>query len=175
MPESFIVNTGGRKDQDILFATRRYDRVFPEQPELIDGLPRPLRLHQEDFAQALGIRAREKYEQPGQEYLKRSFEMLRGFSSDPINDQLKLWDMLVFDYLIGNTDNHIKNLSILYSPNMKSIRLAPAYDIVSTCVYRESSRQMAIGIGGIFDGDTDHLTDLGIHGGLPKLLGVHFT
>ena len=153
VPESFIVNTGGRKGQDILFATRRYDRVFPEQPELIDGLPRPLRLHQEDFAQALGIRAREKYEQPGQEYLKRIFEMLRGFSSDPINDQLKLWDMLVFDYLIGNTDNHIKNLSILYSPNMKSIRLAPAYDIVSTCVYRESSRQMAIGIGGIFDID----------------------
>lgn len=36
---------------------------------------------------------------------------------------------------------------------MKSIRLAPAYDIVSTCVYRESSRQMAIGIGGIFDID----------------------
>ncbi|MDO5139608.1 MAG: type II toxin-antitoxin system HipA family toxin [Oscillospiraceae bacterium] len=153
VPESFIVNTGGRKDQDILFVTRRYDRVFPEQPELIDGLPRPLRLHQEDFAQALGIRAREKYEQPGQDYLRRIFEMLRGFSSDPINDQLKLWDMMVFDYLIGNTDNHIKNLSILYSPNLKSIRLAPAYDIVSTCVYRESIRQMAISIGGIFDID----------------------
>ena len=153
VPESFIVNTGGEKDEDILFATKRYDRVFPGQPEMTDGLPRPLRLHQEDFAQALGIRAREKYEQPGQDYLRRIFEMLRGFSSDPINDQLKLWDMLIFDYLIGNTDNHIKNLSLLYSPDMKSIRLAPAYDIVSTCVYRESSRQMAISIGGMFDID----------------------
>ena len=153
VPESFIVNTGEGKDEDILFATRRYDRVFPEHSEVTDDLPRPLRLHQEDFAQALGIRAQEKYEQPGQGYLRRIFELLRGYSSDPITDQLKLWDTLVFDYLIGNTDNHIKNLSIVYSPDMKSIRLAPVYDIVSTCVYKESSRQMAIGIGGMFDID----------------------
>ena len=153
VPESFIVNTGEGKDEDILFATRRYDRVFPEHPEVTDDLPRPLRLHQEDFAQALGIRAQEKYEQPGQGYLRRIFELLRGYSSDPITDQLKLWDTLVFDYLIGNTDNHIKNLSIVYSPDMKSIRLAPVYDIISTCVYKESGRQMAIGIGGMFDID----------------------
>lgn len=153
VPESFIVNTGEGRDEDILFATRRYDRVFSEYSEMTDGLPRPLRLHQEDFAQALGISSREKYERPGQEYLKKIFEMLRSYSVDPINDQLKLWDTLVFDYLIGNTDNHIKNLSVVYSPDMRTIRLAPAYDIVSTCIYRESSRQMAIGIGGEFDID----------------------
>ncbi len=153
VPESFIVNAGTGRDEDVLFATKRYDRVFPEHPEMTDGLPRPLRLHQEDLAQALGIEAGQKYEQHGKGYLQRIFELMRSYSADPILDQLKLWDLLAFDFLIGNTDNHIKNLSLLYSPDMRSIRLAPAYDIISTCVYRESSRQMAIGIGGVFDID----------------------
>ena len=45
----------------------------------------------------------------------------------------------MFNYLIGNTDNHIKNLSLLYSEDLKSIRLAPAYDIVSTVIYKSST------------------------------------
>ena len=68
--------------------------------------------------------------------------------SNPITDQLKLWDILVYDFLIGNTDNHIKNISLLYSPSLTEIRLAPAYDIISTTIYPGSSREMAIGIGG---------------------------
>ena len=37
--------------------------------------------------------------------------------------------------MIGNIDCHIKNYSLLYSDNLKSVRLAPAYDIVATRVY----------------------------------------
>ena len=68
-------------------------------------------------------------------------------SSDPIQDQLKLWDVIVFNYLIGNTDAHIKNSSLLYSSDMRSLRLAPAYDLVSTTVYEQSTREMAFYIG----------------------------
>lgn len=77
--------------------------------------------------------------------------LLRSFSSDPITDQLKLWDICIFDYLVGNTDNHIKNLSLIYSKDLKSIRLAPAYDIVSTMVYDSSTEDMAMSIGGIYN------------------------
>ena len=155
VPESFIINTGEGKDGDVLFATRRYDRMILTNPEVIDELPVPLRLHQEDFAQALGIDAKEKYETNSQGYLRRIFELLRNYSADLIQDQIRLWDTLSFDFLIGNTDNHIKNLSLLYAPDLRTIRLAPVYDILSTCIYPESSRQMAIGIGGSFD--IDHI------------------
>ena len=50
--------------------------------------------------------------------------------------------------MIGNTDNHIKNLSFLYTPDLRSVRLAPAYDLVSTLVYRESTTDMSIAIAG---------------------------
>ncbi|MBR5973977.1 MAG: type II toxin-antitoxin system HipA family toxin [Clostridiales bacterium] len=147
IPESFIINTGTGNENEVLFATARYDRSMPEHPRIIDGLPCPCRLHQEDFAQALGILASEKYEKKPEGYLKMMFETLRYYSSDPIRDQMKLWDMIVFNYLIGNTDAHIKNFSLLYSPNMKSIRLSPAYDLVSTTVYEQSTREMAFFIG----------------------------
>lgn len=60
--------------------------------------------------------------------MKKMFSLLRAFSSNPLTDQLKLWDICVFNYLIGNTDNHIKNLSLLYSQDLKEVRLAPAYE-----------------------------------------------
>ena len=145
---SFIINTGSGEDREVLFATERFDRRFASDGKKIDGLPCPLRLHQEDFAQAMGIPASEKYEKEPKGYLGGMFDLLRRSSADPIADQLKLWDILVFNYLLGNTDSHVKNYSLLYSPNQKTVRLAPAYDIVSTVVYPESTREMAFFVGG---------------------------
>ncbi len=148
-PESFIINMGNAHDEDVLFATERYDRCPDPEGRTVDGLPRPLRLHQEDFAQALGIGASDKYERDGGRYLERIFALLRQVSADPVQDQLRLWDQLWFDFLIGNTDNHIKNLSLLYSADLRSRRLAPAYDILSTAIYRSGTRDMAIKLGGV--------------------------
>lgn len=53
--ESFIVNTGSLEDEDILFATKRYDRKIRDKSRKLNGLYVPYRLHQEDFAQAMGI------------------------------------------------------------------------------------------------------------------------
>ena len=39
----------------------------------------PLRLHQEDFAQALGITASQKYEKNGKDYLADAFELIKNY------------------------------------------------------------------------------------------------
>lgn len=149
IPESLIVTTDVNDDEAVLFATKRYDRKFVKDSNMIDGLPVPRRLHQEDFAQALGIAASNKYEKNNEGYLKFLFDVLRAHSADPMTDSLKLWDICVFNYLIGNTDNHIKNLYLIYGEDLKSVRLAPAYDIVSTMIYKSSTENMALGINGI--------------------------
>ena len=156
VPESFIVKTMGKDIEDVLFATKRYDRKISDNNRKINGLTIPYRLHQEDFAQALGIASSDKYETNNEEYLVKMFLILRNYSASPIEDQLKLWDICIFNYLIGNTDNHIKNLSLLYSEDLKSIRLAPAYDIVSTIVYETSTENMALSIGDVYK-----LSDIG--------------
>lgn len=144
--DSFVINVGHGKDEDVLFASKRYDRKICDG-EYIGSINKLSRLHQEDFSQALGIPAINKYENNGDEYLLKMFDLLRKYSANPVEDMLKLWDLMVFNYLIGNTDNHIKNHGLLYSSNMQSIRLAPAYDILSTCIYDECTRKMSICIG----------------------------
>ncbi|MBQ3967986.1 MAG: HipA domain-containing protein [Lachnospiraceae bacterium] len=146
VPESFVINLGHGMDSDVLFATKRFDR-YMDSGVLIDGLKCPGRLHQEDFSQALGISSKDKYERQPSGYLRKMFELIRNYCSDPIRDQQKLWDMIVFCFLIGNTDCHIKNFSLTYSPDLKSIKLAPAYDIVCTRVYG-STPEMSFFIGG---------------------------
>ena len=150
VPESFIVKTTGIDSEDVLFATKRYDRKISVNNKKINGLTIPYRLHQEDFAQALGIASSDKYETNNEEYLVKMFLILRNYSASPIEDQLKLWDICVFNYLTGNTDNHVKNLSLLYSKDLKLIRLAPAYDIVSTIVYETSTEKMALRVGDVY-------------------------
>lgn len=148
VPESFIITTD-ENEENVLFATKRYDRKFVGNNRMLSGMPVPHRLHQEDFSQALGIAASNKYEKNNEGYMKMIFDVIRSYSADPVTDALRLWDICVFNYLIGNTDNHIKNLSLLYSEDMKSIRLAPAYDIVSTVIYESSTENMALSINGI--------------------------
>ena len=148
IPQSFIIKTESNEAEDVLFATKRYDRRMQSNGRKLNGMNIPYRLHQEDFSQALGIPASEKYEKDGGSYLSKMFGILRDYSASPIEDQLKLWDICVFNFLIGNTDNHIKNISLLYGKDLKTIRLAPAYDIVSTMVYESSTENMALSIGG---------------------------
>ncbi len=146
-----IINMGAADDGDVLLATERYDRKIPEDGERLSGLIRPLRLHQEDFAQALAIAARDKYEHEPNAYMQAIFKLITSYSANPIEDRMRLWSILCFDWLVGNTDNHIKNIGLLYSENLKSVRLAPAYDILSTAIYESSTRDMAISIGGKWD------------------------
>ena len=148
VPESAIIDTGTGKDEEILLASKRYDRSLNGSVRVLNGIACPLRLHQEDFSQALGIPPYRKYEKPEEHYLKRMMDLLRKYSSDPISDQMKLWDISVFNYLIGNTDGHIKNYSICYDADLKGKRLAPAYDLLSTAVYESSTEEMAYSING---------------------------
>ena len=96
----------------------------------------------------LAISAADKYEKEGDNYLLRMFGIIRNHSGNPLEDQLKLWRRIVFDYVLGNTDAHIKNFSLLYSYDLGEKRLSPAYDMISTAIYEASTREMSFSIGG---------------------------
>lgn len=147
--DTFIINIGSGRDEEILFATSRYDRLL-DSGKSIDGLPVPDRLHQEDFAQAMGIASSDKYEKSEKGYLAGMFDTIRANCKDPISEQKKLWKRICFNFLIGNTDCHIKNYSLLYNKSLGGISLAPAYDIISTRVYRLTN-EMSFYIGGELD------------------------
>ena len=53
---------------------------------------------------------------------------------------------MLFNFLIGNTDAHGKNISLLLTE--KGPMLAPFYDLMSTAVYAELAQRHAMRIGG---------------------------
>lgn len=129
-----------------LIAVERFDRA-EQSGAVVDGYPAPLRRHQEDLAQAFGVLPEDKYaELPGGTVLTVS-TFLDEYSAAPALDKRAFLQLLLFNYAMGNCDNHLKNHSILYSKNWKMLRLAPAYDLVSTTYYARFSRNMGISIG----------------------------
>ena len=88
------------------------------------------RIHHEDFCQALGIPPELKYQQESGPNLKKCFELVRAVSSVPGPDVLRLFDAVVFNYLMGNNDAHGKNFPFLYRDGAAG--LAPLYDLVCT-------------------------------------------
>lgn len=147
--ETFIINAGKGIDSEVLFATKRYDRIIDETSPMIGKLKRPYRIHQEDFAQAMGVASFEKYEREGQGYAEKMFEIIRNYTRSPLEDQLRLWNRIVYNFVLGNTDAHIKNYSLLYDPHMEGISLAPAYDMISTVIYESATKDMSFNIGGM--------------------------
>lgn len=115
----------------------RYDR------QAADG--RLLRLHQEDFCQALAVAPEYKYQNEGGPDLSQAFELLRRATRPSAPQILKLLDFAIFNALAGNHDAHGKNFSLLYTT--QGIVLAPFYDVLSTAVYPNLTDKMAMKIG----------------------------
>lgn len=119
----------------------RYDR------EIKDGLVK--RIHQEDFCQALGFNSLYKYQNEGGPDLKDCFDLLKKVSK-PAIDRNKFGLRIIFNYLIGNTDAHSKNFSLLHYDN-RTIELAPMYDVLCAPVYDKLTKKMAMKIGGYYE------------------------
>ena len=115
----------------------RYDRARTLGGQLI-------RLHQEDFAQALGIPSQRKYASEGGPTFKDSFALVRRAASRPARDILRLLDAAIFNLIIGNADAHSKNFSLLHRDG--GIALAPLYDLLSTVAYSDLSAKLAMKI-----------------------------
>ncbi|MEZ6093780.1 MAG: type II toxin-antitoxin system HipA family toxin [Pirellulaceae bacterium] len=124
---------------------KRYDRLATEQG-------RYQRIHQEDFCQALGINPRNKYEKEGGPSISACAKIVRDHCSLPIVELKKLVNWVLFNLLIGNSDAHGKNLSLLYLPNGQRT-LAPFYDLVCTRNYPRIDRHLAMKIGDRSDPD----------------------
>lgn len=128
-------------DEDF-YVVDRYDRI------IINGEIK--RLHQEDFCQILNIPPEIKYENEGGPSLRECFKALDHLIQQgqmPGMDKLRLLKLVFFNYIIGNTDAHGKNFSILYLEN--GMTLAPCYDLLSTLVYSKTLKdKMAMKIGG---------------------------
>jgi serine/threonine-protein kinase HipA len=132
--------TTGVAGKRTFLLVKRYDRT--------GGGVRWRRLHQEDFCQALAKPPSAKYEtnQTGIRgpTLNEMFAATRRLMS--ATDIVRLLDMVIFNVIVGNTDAHAKNYSIMI--NAGGASLAPLYDVMCGQVWNHVTKNMAQKIAG---------------------------
>jgi len=93
----------------------------------------------EDFAQLAGLSRDTKYDYSMEKIVK----LIDDYCTFPAIEKIKLFKLVIFNYLIGNEDSHLKNFSIITDDNQ--IMLSPCYDLVnSTIVVKEQDEEIAL-------------------------------
>lgn len=128
-----------RRGLDTLFIVKRFDRERTPDGKVV-------RIHQEDFCQALGVLPEQKYESEGGPALNQCFNLINRSSIRPAADRMALLQWVIFNVLIGNADTHAKNLTILLTDSGPC--LAPFYDLLCTKIYESLTDKLAMKIGG---------------------------
>lgn len=109
-----------------------------------------LRLHQEDLCQALGVHPARKYQNEGGPTPLAIVQLIRAASARASDDAAAFVDALAFHRILGGTDAHAKNYSLLHAGG-GSVRLAPLYDVASALPYprlQPRKLKLAMSIGG---------------------------
>lgn len=120
-------------DGELNYITRRIDRTD-------DGRKLPM----EDMCQLAGKLTEQKY-QGSYELIAK---LIDRYSSVPKLDIVNFWEQVVFSWIVGNADMHLKNFS-LYSEKVGKYELTPTYDQVSTAIVMpEDSDQLALPLNG---------------------------
>ena len=126
------------------YITRRYDIAA-------DGT----RIQQEDFAALAGISA----DTHGRDYkyTALSYEeigkLIKRFLPAWRVEMVKFFDLILFNFLFSNGDAHLKNFSVLMTPE-GDYRLAPAYDLIDTHIHLPDDSIFALRKGLFADGRT---------------------
>lgn len=105
------------RDQSFTYFIKRFDRVNKKNKQ-------PL----EDFAQLSGNTRETKYNFS----MEKLIPIIDQYCTFPIPEKHKLFIRVLFNYLVGNEDMHLKNFSLI--TRQQKTELAPAYDFLNTTI-----------------------------------------
>ncbi len=120
------------KDHSLTYFIKRFDRVGHK-----DKIP------VEDFAQLAGMTRETKYNYS----MEKVIMLVEKFCTFPVIEKAKLFRLVIFNYLTGNEDMHLKNYSLIRKQN--KIELSPCYDLLNTTiVVKGKAEEIALPIAG---------------------------
>jgi serine/threonine-protein kinase HipA len=111
VPHSLIRLRSG----ELAYITKRIDRVKKKK------------LHMEDMCQLTERLTEDKYRGSYEQIAKAILK----YSVNPGLDVVNFFEQVLFSFLTGNADMHLKNFSLIYEP-VNGPMLSPAYDLVAT-------------------------------------------
>ena len=119
-------------DGELCYITRRVDRTKKGD-----------KIAMEDMCQLSERLTEDKYKGS----YERIAKLIKKHSSAPMLDVINFWEIVVFSWLTGNADMHLKNFS-LFKPT-ENYMLTPAYDLLSTSIVMpEDDEELALTLNG---------------------------
>ena len=112
-------------DGELCYLTRRVDRTQKGE-----------KIPMEDMCQLSQKLTEHKYRGSHEQIAK----IIMLYSSAPKLDLVRFWEVVLFSWITGNSDMHLKNFSI-YSPFPDNYQLAPAYDLLNTLLVMPSDKE----------------------------------
>ena len=120
-------------DGELTYLTKRIDR---------DN--RGTKLLMEDMCQISERLTADKYKSSYENIAK----MIRKFSSAPMLDLVNFWEVVIFSWITGNSDMHLKNFSLI-SNEAGNYVLSQAYDLINVhLVFPEDTEELALTLDG---------------------------
>jgi serine/threonine-protein kinase HipA len=111
-------------DGSWIYFVKRYDRAGRSE-----------KVHVEDFAQLSSLTRETKYDSS----LEKVAQVVEQFCTFPVIEKPKLAKRLLFCFLTGNEDMHLKNFSLWMRDGVVS--LSPAYDLLNTTLVLENAEE----------------------------------
>jgi len=120
------------KDGSLTYFIRRFDRKGQKDKIAV-----------EDFAQLAGLSRDTKYNFS----MERLVNLIDHYCTFPAVEKAKLFKLVLFSFLIGNEDMHLKNYSIIIRND--KVELSPAYDLLnSSIVLKGDIEEIALSLKG---------------------------
>jgi serine/threonine-protein kinase HipA len=120
------------QDGTLCYITKRVDRT------------RKQKLHMLDMCQVTERLTEDKYKGSHEQVAKAILK----YSANPLLDVTNFYELVLFCYLTGNADMHLKNFSLLEDVSMGYV-LSPAYDLLSTSLVNPAdTEELALTLNG---------------------------
>lgn len=120
------------KSGSLAYITKRIDRVGEKK------------IHMEDMCQLTEKLTEYKYKGSHEQVAK----VIKRHSDNPGLDLVSYYELVLFCFLTGNSDMHLKNFSLIRDPGI-GISLSPAYDLLSVAlVIPEDKEDLALTLNG---------------------------
>jgi len=118
-------------DGSMAYFIKRFDRVGRNKKVAV-----------EDFAQLSGMDRDTKYNSS----MEKLIMIIDKFCTFPAIEKLKLFNLTLFNFLVGNEDMHLKNFSLIRH-DLK-VELSPAYDLLNSTIVLNSEEELALPLNG---------------------------
>lgn len=131
--EHTLIRTSTR---ELAYITKRFDR-YTSSGSLRN------KVHVEDLCQLSELLTEQKYKSS----YERVGKIIRKYAANPGLDAIRYYRLVLFSFLTGNNDMHLKNFSLVHTQN--GVLFSPAYDLINVnLIFPSDEEELALTLAG---------------------------